>query len=116
MGQDDRARGRALLDEIAPGLLSRADVAKARMFGSDGLSVRGKFFAFTSSRGDLVVKLDGERIEQLGLDNMVMRGRPMREWAVVPLAEGADRWRAVAEEAYGFVDSITPGGDAVGSE
>ena len=116
MEPDDRARGRELLDEIAPGLLAQADVAKARMFGSEGLSVRGKFFAFTSSRGDLVVKLDGERIEQLGLDNMVMRGRPMREWAVVPLAAGADRWQAVAAEAYEFVDSITPGGDATAAE
>jgi len=106
---DDRERGRELLDAIAPELLARPNVAMARMFGSEGLSVRGKFFAFISSRGELVVKLDGDRIEELGLDNMVMRGRPMREWAVIALAEGADRWRAVTEEAYDFVDSITPG-------
>jgi TfoX/Sxy family transcriptional regulator of competence genes len=105
-----RERGRALLDEIAPRLTSRPDVAKARMFGSDGLSVRGKFFAFTSSSGDLVVKLEAERIEELGLANMVMRGRPMREWAVVAIDEGADRWSELAEEACAFVDSITPGG------
>ena len=43
---------------------------------------------------------------------MVMRGRPMAEWAVVPLDSGADRWREVAEEGLAFVDSITPGADA----
>jgi hypothetical protein len=106
---DDRERGRELLDEIAPDLLARPDVAKARMFGSDGLSVRGKFFAFTASSGDLVVKLAADRIDELGLDNMVMRGRPMREWARVPIAEGIERWREVADDAYRFVDSITPG-------
>ena len=78
------------------------------MFGSEGYSVRGKLFAFVSSDGRLVVKLSGERIEQLGLDNMVMHGSPMREWAVVPFDAGAERWRSVAEEAYAFVDAITP--------
>jgi hypothetical protein len=106
---DDRARGHELLEEIAPDLLAKPDVAMARMFGSDGLSVRGKFFAFTSSSGDLVVKLAADRIDELALDNMVMRGRPMREWARVPIDEGIDRWREVAAEAYHFVDSITPG-------
>ena len=106
---DDRERGRQRLDEIAPEFLGRPGVGFGRMFGSDGLSIRGKFFAFTAHTGDLVVKLDRDRIGALGLDNMVMRGRPMAEWAVVPLAEGADRWRAVAEEGLAFVDSITPG-------
>ena len=105
---DDRERGRALLDEIAPDFLARTGVGFGRMFGSDGLSIRGKFFAFTSHTGDLVVKLDRDRVGELGLDNMVMRGRPMAEWAVVPLAAGADRWREVAEEGLAFVDSITP--------
>ena len=105
---DDRTRGRDLLDEIAPDLLAEPDVAMSRMFGSDGLAVRGKFFAFTASSGDLVVKLAADRIEELGLDNMVMRGRPMREWARVPIAEGIERWREVAADAYRFVDSITP--------
>ena len=90
--------------------LGRPGVGFGRMFGSEGLSIRGKFFAFTSHLGDLVVKLDRDRIGELGLDNMVMRGRPMAEWAVVPLDEGADRWREVAEEGLAFVDSITPGG------
>ena len=105
---DDRTRGRERLAEVSSDLTEQHEVGVGRMFGSEGYSVRGKLFAFVSSDGRLVVKLSGERIEQLGLDNMVMRGSPMREWAAVPFDEGADRWRAVAEEAYAFVDSITP--------
>ena len=101
-------RGRERLAEVTSDLTERPEVGVGRMFGSEGYSVRGKLFAFVSSDGRLVVKLSGERIEQLGLDNMVMRGRPMREWAAVPFDDGAERWRSVAEEAYAFVDSITP--------
>ncbi|UOQ90100.1 TfoX/Sxy family protein [Agromyces endophyticus] len=103
-----RDEGFELLEQVATELLAEPDVGFGRMFGSEGLSVRGKFFAFVSSQGDLVVKLAEDRIAEAGLDNMVMRGRPMREWAVVPVAEGVDRWRTVAREAYAFVDSITP--------
>jgi hypothetical protein len=105
---DDRTRGRERLAEVTNDLTDRPDVGVSRMFGSEGYSVRGKLFAFVSTDGSLVVKLAGERIEELGLDNMVMRGSPMREWAVVPFGEGAERWRSVAEEAHAFVDSITP--------
>ena len=101
-------RGRERLAEVTSDLTERPEVGVGRMFGSEGYSVRGKLFAFVSSDGRLVVKLSGERIEKLGLDNMVMRGRPMREWAAVPFDDGAERWRSVAEEAYAFVDSITP--------
>lgn len=105
---DDRARGREVLDEIAPDILSKPDTSMSRMFNSEGLSVRGKIFAFAATDGSLVVKLPEARIDELGLDNMVMGGRRMREWARVPLTDGVDRWRAVADDAYAFVDSITP--------
>ena len=104
----DRADGRALFDELAPEYLVRPEVAISRMFGSEALSVRGKMFAFAANDGCLVVKLPEDRIADLQLDNMVMRGRPMREWAKVPLADGIERWRDIADEAHAFVDSITP--------
>lgn len=109
-GEHDGGReaGRRRLDGLAPVLLARPDVAIGRMFGSDGVSVRGKLFAFVANSGGLVVKLPADRIDELDLDNMVMRGRPMREWAVVPFGDGVDRWRDIADEAYAFVDSITP--------
>lgn len=78
------------------------------MFGSDGVSVRGKLFAFAANDGSLVVKLPAQRIHELGLDNIVMRGQPMREWAKVPFDDGIERWRAIADDAYTFVDSIAP--------
>lgn len=104
----DRDQGRTQLDTIADDFLSRPDVAFMRMFGSEGLAVRGKVFAFVASDGSLVAKLPETRIPELGLDNMVMRGRAMREWAQVPFDAGAERWLEVAEEAYAFLDEITP--------
>ena len=54
------------------------------MFGSEGLRVRGKVFAFVSSQGALTLKLPAERVDELdgarALERMVMRERPMREW------------------------------------
>lgn len=105
---DDLTRGRERLADVASDLTARPDVGVGRMFGSEGYSVRGKLFAFVSSDGRLVVKLPVERIDQLELDNMVMRGSPMREWAAVPYSEGAERWGAITAEAHAFVDSITP--------
>ena len=104
----ERARAVERLADVGSDLLERADVSMARMFGSEALAVRGKLFAFASNAGDLVVKLSEQRVDELGLDNMVMRGRPMREWAVVPFDAGEERWRAILGEAHGFVDTITP--------
>ncbi|WP_136706258.1 TfoX/Sxy family protein [Agromyces sp. H66] len=104
---DDRTRGRERLDELAPDLLARPDVAWKRMFGTEGLSVRGKVFAFAAHDGSLAVKLPTERIDELGLDRMVMGGRTMREWARVPLTDDVGRWRAITDDAHAFVDSIT---------
>ncbi|GAA1961060.1 hypothetical protein [Agromyces allii] len=105
---DDRERGLERLDAVTDELRGHPDVAVGRMFGSEGYSVRGKLFAFVSTDGRLVVKLPEARIEELRLDNMVMRGRPMREWAVVPYADGAERWATIAVEAHAYLDEITP--------
>jgi len=104
---DARTRGRERLAEAAADLIDRPDVSVGRMFGSEGYSVRAKLFAFVATGGDLVVKLPEARIAELDLAPMVMRGRPMREWAVVPFARG-DEWGGIAAEALGFVDEITP--------
>ena len=104
----ERARAVERLADVGSDLLATPDVAMTRMFGSEALSVRGKMFAFASNAGDLVVKLSEQRVDELGLDNMVMRDRPMREWAVVPYDAGPERWRAILGEAHGFVDEITP--------
>jgi len=105
---DDRARGLERLEQVTVELRERPDVAVGRLFGSEGYSVRGKLFAFVASDGRLVVKLPEARIEELRLDNMVMRGRPMREWAVVPYDEGVERWASITVDAHAVLDEITP--------
>ena len=116
---DDRARRRELAHEIfdplAEGFLTRDGVDIGRMFSSEGLRIRGKIFAFVSLDGGLMLKLPAPRTDELiavgDADRMVMRGSPMREWVIVP-ASRPDRWESLMEEAYAFVDAITPGKDA----
>lgn len=116
---DDRARRQELAHEIfdplAEGFLTRDGVDIGRMFSSEGLRIRGKIFAFVSLDGGLMLKLPAPRTDELvavgDADRMVMRGSPMREWVIVP-ASRPDRWESLMEEAYAFVDAITPGKDA----
>jgi hypothetical protein len=59
-----------------------------------------------------MIKVSAPRTEELiaagDADRMVMRGRPMREWVIVPTTR-AQLWAELMEEAYAFVDAITPG-------
>ena len=48
-------RAHAIFDPIADGYLERTGVDIGPMFGSEGLRIRGKVFAFVSYRGALVV-------------------------------------------------------------
>src|SRR5436190_1167741 len=69
------------------------DVAKAKGFGSKGLKVKRKMFAF-QSKGRLVVKLSADRVEALVSAGAGERfdpghGRLMKEWLAVPLARKA---------------------------
>ncbi|WP_353828094.1 hypothetical protein [Agromyces sp. SYSU T0242] len=102
---DARARGRERLATAAADLIDRPDVSVGRMFGSEGYSVRGKLFAFVERGGDLVVKLPEARIAELALQPMVMRGRPMRERAVVPCARESE-WSSIAGDAFAYVDEL----------
>jgi len=104
-------RAHTILDPIAADYLALPDVDIGPMFGSAGLRIRGKVFAFVSVKGDLALKLPAGRVDQLdgeaGIARMVMRERAMREWLTVPADEG-ERWGPLVAEAYAFVDSITP--------
>ena len=75
-------------------------------FGSGALKVNGRIFAMMSSKGEFVVKLPKERVEELAASGAgepfdTGRGRLMKEWIVI----GADRanWIELAREAYDFV-------------
>ena len=110
---DEQARSRAdeVFAPIAEDLLSRDGVDIGPMFGNEGLRIRGKVFAFMGYRGALVVKVPQARADELeattGVERMVMRGRPLREW-VMSDVEHAARWPALVAEAYAYVDEITP--------
>ena len=101
----------AIFDPIVAEWTARPDVALGAMFGSEGLNVRGKVFAFVTFAGELMVKLPESRVGELAeadeAQPAVMRGRPMREWATVG-TDAAERWAPLVGEAYAHVDAITP--------
>lgn len=106
------ARGREIFDPVAEEHCLLPGIDIGRMFGAEGLRVRGRVYAFVVHNGSLVVKLPEKRIGELVASGdagpMVMRGRPLREWAEVPLEAGPARWERFIEEARTFVDAITP--------
>ena len=105
------ARGRAIFDPVVQDLCALPDVDMGRMLGTEGVRVRGKVFAFVAHAGSLVVKLPEQRIGELTADGaaapMIMRGRPLREWAEVS-PDAGETWAALMDEAHRLVDEITP--------
>ena len=82
-----------------------------RGFGSSGLYMGGKLFAFLSCGVRLVVKLPGKRIDELVANGEGARfdprgkGRALREWFV--LAPGSrKKWLPLADEARDFVVTL----------
>jgi TfoX/Sxy family transcriptional regulator of competence genes len=110
---DDAARKRAhaIFDPLAEPYLQRDGVDFGPMFGSEGLRIRGKVFAFVGYRGSLVVKVPEHRadllVEQGVAERMEMRGRPMREWLVID-TDRAEHWQPLLAEAYAYLDEISP--------
>ncbi len=95
-----------LFDEFAQRHLRDQSVTEGRMFGSAGLKVRGKVFAMLV-RGDLVVKLPKERVDELVQSGVGSRfdpghGRLMKEWVSVGPTTAA-LWASLADEARAFV-------------
>lgn len=105
------ARAHEIFDPIVAEYLGRPGVDIGPMFGSEGVRIRGKVFAFVGHRGNLVVKVPAERADALEAagdgERMHMRGRTMREWVVLD-PDRADRWPAVTAEAFAYVDELTP--------
>jgi TfoX/Sxy family transcriptional regulator of competence genes len=90
---------------------------QSRVFGSAGLKTHGNAFAMLV-RGRLVVKLPGDRVEELLAAGAGARfdsghGRLMREW--VSLAEAADptTCRMLMAEALAFVAAAVSSGGRV---
>ena len=79
-------------------------VTAGTMFRSEGLRFGDKYFAMLC-RGELVVKLDAVRVDELETSGIGSRfdpghGRKMREWLAVPL-DHRPRWRSLVSEALG---------------
>jgi hypothetical protein len=75
-------------------------------FGSSALQIDSKIFAMVSSKGDFVVKLPKQRVEELEASGAGRRfdpghGRLMKEWLSVEPAY--EHWLALAREAMRFV-------------
>lgn len=105
------AQPRDVFDDIAAEYMVLPGVDIGPMFGSEGLRIRGKVFAFMGHRSGLIAKLPEARVsalEETGrAERMTMRERAMREWIFVG-ADAVDLWPDVVAEAYAFVDRITP--------
>jgi len=108
-----RAAAQQVFDALALDYLDVANVSRGRMFGSEGLVVKGKFFAFVGREGQLIVKLPGPQASALvacGEATQVRAGRgTTREWVGIPTpADGrAGRWRDLVVAAYRYVLSQT---------
>ncbi len=93
-------------------LAEEADVEQGRMFSAVGLKTAGKFFAF-ARRGELVVKLPAERVDELVAGGKGHRfdpghGRLMREWATLQPGDEA-ACAAYVGEARDFVAAQAKG-------
>lgn len=97
----------AMYDEVAEEFAAATEgVAKAKMFGSDGLKVGGKFFA-SLSKGRFVVKLPKARVDELVDQGKGERfdpgsGRAMKEWVVLE-PKTRKQCEGFLQEAHVFV-------------
>lgn len=105
------ARAHELFDPIAREYLRRDGVDIGPMFGSEGLRIRGKVFAFVGYRGSLMFTIPASRADEVvasGIaERMEMRGRPMREWLIIGPDE-VEHWAPLTAEAFAYVDELTP--------
>lgn len=81
-------------------------VGGGKGFGAGTLKVKGKIFAMMSSKGEFVVKLSKERVDELVASGKGERfdpghGRVMKEWVVI--GTSARNWVELARDACGFV-------------
>ena len=88
------------------------EMARGKGFGSKGLKVARKMFAF-SSKGRLVVKLPAERVDALVSSGDGKRfdpghGRLMKEWITFDL-RARSQWPRIAHEALEFAALSTSG-------
>ncbi len=104
MTTPEQAEGNLRLSELAAAFPAESGVVEGRMFNGCGLSVDGRFFAFVSRDGSLVLKLPEQAIHELvqaGVGTPKTMGvRVMREWVTVV---DPGQWQPLAQQAWLFV-------------
>ena len=102
-----------LFGEIIQVFLSDQKVSQSKMFGSPGLKINGKVFAFLM-KGKLILKFPKEKLDELVLakkgkhfGHMFAPGnwRSMKEWVEV-ISDDKRVWLKLAGEAKNFVSEI----------
>lgn len=90
-------------------LAALPEASATRKLKNISLAVDGKVFAFTGSKGRLVMKLPQDRIHQLlavgEVAPLVMGKRTMREWVVAPPAGPGEEIKRL-QEALAYVKSL----------
>jgi TfoX/Sxy family transcriptional regulator of competence genes len=81
-----------------------------KTFGHSALKVNEKIFAMVSAKGDFVVKLPKQRVDELeavgaGKRFKAVNGSPMKEWLAVGPSSSQD-WAELAREALAFVRTV----------
>jgi hypothetical protein len=104
----EKAESNPRFDRIVKALTSDPQVSRGegKGFGSGALKVNGRIFAMMTSKGEFVVKLSKERVDELVDAGKGKRfdpghGRLMKEWFVA--GKGVTDWLELAKEAREFV-------------
>lgn len=83
------AYDQAFADEVRALLSDEQSITEKAMFGGLAFLVDGRMALAVSGRTDLMIRVDDETQERLldqsGIEQTVMRGRPMRGWLDVDL-------------------------------
>lgn len=101
----------AMFEPVVAAFAGDREVGHGKMFSSKAvLNVNGEIFAM-QVKGNLVVKLPKQRVDELVTNGKVHyfdpgSGRLMKEWASVDAPES--EWVGLAKEAYRFVKTGRP--------
>ena len=100
-------------DSLVEAMTAQPEVGYGRMFSSNGLHFRDKYFALLRKE-DLLLKLPEDRVDELVGIQRAERfepsaGRVMREWVLVPWNGGRD-WTTLATEALEFAQRLAGAG------
>ena len=109
-----RAAAQAVLDQLSGDYIVRPGVESDKMFGSDGLKVNGKFFAFIGREGRLILKLPASQAADLvatgKAEPVTIGSRTTREWVGLPMpgtpGDPAE-WKRALADAHRYVAAVT---------